>query len=252
MTQYGAALEWLRRTGLVTRDGRLASDHSRMELALLQAAIAGADPLWLRDADQLITNSDDLPEDAAAAGAVLGLSSQETLAAVRVAWGKVDTSIRKEIGSAGEQALVRLLLDLGCLKVTHVAEYADGLGYDVEVSSDAFRLNLEVKATTRRGRLTLYISRNEFEVMLNDPHWRLVVVLVGQERQVEAIGTVNADWITQHVPHDTSALGRWESTRFDVPPLAVRGGIAELAAHLDQDHLLRSGARESRPAWLIA
>ncbi|GGK78305.1 hypothetical protein Sme01_23090 [Sphaerisporangium melleum] len=252
MTQYGAALDWLRRTGLVTNEGRLTAVHSKIELTILQTAIARADPLWLRDADQLIFNSDDLPEDAASAGETLGLSPQETLAAVRAAWGKVDTSIRENIGSAGEQALVRLLRDLNSLSVTYVAEYADGLGYDVAVAGDGIRLNLEVKATTRRGRLTVYVSRNEFEVMLSDPHWRLVVVLVGQERKAEAIGTVRADWIMQHVPRDASSLGRWESTRFDIPPTAVHKGIVELAEHFGEGHLLRGGTTEARPVWLMA
>ncbi|MEV7007267.1 DUF3883 domain-containing protein [Streptosporangium sp. NPDC051022] len=251
MTQYGAALDWLRHTGMVTSEGRLSTVSNKMELALLKTAVAQADPLWLRDADQLITTSDDLPEDVVMAGEVLGLDPRETLAAVRAAWGKVDTTSRQEIGSAGEQALVRLLQDLGCLAVSYVAEYADGLGYDVAVDDEGFRLNLEVKSTTRRGRLTLYLSRNEFEVMLTDPQWRLVIVLVGTGKEADAIGTLDGRWITHHVPADTSSLGRWESVRFDVPADVVQNGIPDLIGWVpEEDHLLRSGAGKTRPSWL--
>ncbi|MFI6796076.1 protein NO VEIN domain-containing protein [Streptosporangium canum] len=252
MTQYGAALDWLRRTELVTGEGRLAAVSSKMELALLKAAIVRADPLWLRDADQLIITPDDLPEDAAAAGDALGLNPRETLAAVRAAWGKVDTTTRHELGLAGEQALVRLLQDLNCLTVTYVAEYADGLGYDVAVAGDGFHLNFEVKSTTRRGRLTVYLSRNEYEVMLTDPRWRLVVVLVGQDTRADAVGTIDAEWITHHAPIDVSSLGRWESVRFDIPHEVARNGIADLVEQVDEGHLIRTGAGETRPSWLRA
>lgn len=251
MTQYGAALDWLRHTGMVTSEGRPATIFSRAELALLKTAIAQADPLWLQDADQLITTFNDLPEDAVTAGEALGLNPRETLEAVRAAWGKVDITSRQEIGSAGEHALVGLLQSLGCLTVNHVSEYADGLGYDVAILGDGLHLNLEIKSTTRRGRLTLYLSRNEFEVMLTDPRWRLVIVLVGPSREVNAVGTLDVRWITHHVPVDASSFGRWESVRFDVPPEVVQSGIPDLVDWVTQeDHLLRAGARKARPSWL--
>ncbi|MEU8205557.1 DUF3883 domain-containing protein [Streptosporangium sp. NPDC049046] len=252
MTQYGAALEWLRRAKLVTEAGLPAIATNRTKLVLLQAAIAQSDPLWLQDADQLIIKPDDLPEDAATAGEVLGLNPRETLAAIRAAWGKVDTAARQKIGSAGEQALVRLLEDLGCLTITYVAEYSDGLGYDVAIACDGFHLNLEVKSTTRRGRLTIYLSRNEFDVMLADPQWRLVVVLLGQDQAIDSIGTIDTEWITRHAPVDTSLSGRWESVRLDVPHGVARNGITDLAEQVDEGHVIRTGAGVVRPSWLRA
>jgi hypothetical protein len=253
-TQYGAALGWLQQIGLVTGDGALTSSTSQIELAMFQAAVLHSRPLWLRDADQLISNPDDLPDDAISAGEVLGLAPCQTVAAVRAAWGKVDTSARKQIGSAGEAALAALLSELADATVDHVGAYADSLGYDIAVHGNGLHLNLEVKSTTRRGRLTVYLSRNEFEVMGEDSSWRLVVVLLGPDLKVEAVGTVDPKWVGHHAPADSSPFARWESVRLDIPPTAVQGGIAEVhewaGAQLGEQHLLRTGVGERPPAWI--
>ncbi|WP_177245219.1 DUF3883 domain-containing protein [Streptosporangium canum] len=251
LTQYSAALSWLRDTGVIDDRGRPAHVSGRMEIALLKSAFLHANPLWLQDADQLITTANDLPQDASAVGEALGLSSHEVLAAVRMSWGKIDTRTRQEVGSAGELALLRLLQEIGSVTATHVAAYADGLGYDVSVEGNGLCLHLEIKSTTRRGRLSIYLSRNEFEVMLTDPKWRLVVVLVGTDKEANAIGMVDSQWITDHAPVDTSSLGRWESVRLDIPPGVARSGITDLNGQVSENHLLLAGAQEVRPSWLV-
>jgi hypothetical protein len=255
-TQYETALSWLEEMGMVSEDGLLRCDLNSVELALLEATVLHARPLWLRDADQLITSPDDLPDDVIMAGQALGLGPSEALAAVRTAWGKVDTTTRAELGAAGEAALTELLRDLTGVRVIYVAEYADGLGYDIRAEAADFRANLEVKTTTRRGRLTVYLSRNEFEVMRGDANWRLVVVLLGSERRADAVGTVDSSWISRQAPTDTSPLGRWESVRLDIPPGIVLGGLSSLGSsairQLGDQHLLRKGTGEKPPAWLTS
>ncbi|QXJ22492.1 DUF3883 domain-containing protein [Actinomadura graeca] len=255
-TQYGTALTWLREVGIVTEDGSLAHSGSPVELALFEAALLNASPLWLRDADQLINMPDDLPEDAISAGEALGLSPRQATAVVHTAWGKVDAAARKQIGSAGEEALANLLTELTGVTVDYVADYADGLGYDIAVHADGLHLDLEVKTTTRRGRLTIYLSRNEYEVMRDNPAWRLTVVFLNSERQAGAVGTIDPGWVRRHAPADATPLGRWESVRFDIPPDAIQRGLTDISdwagPRLSGRHLLRAGTGERPPAWISA
>ncbi|WP_067812642.1 DUF3883 domain-containing protein [Actinomadura kijaniata] len=253
-TQYGAALAWLKEVGIVTSDGALAHRCNPLELALMEAAILHASPLWLRDADQLISTPDDLPEDAISAGQALGLVPRQTAAVIHTAWGKVDTAAREQVGTAGEETLAKLIGQVAGITVEHVAEYADGLGYDITVHADGLHLNLEVKTTIRRGRLTIYLSRNEYEVMQDDPDWRLVVVFLNEDRQVGAIGTIISSWIRQHAPSDCFPASRWESARLDIAPAAIQRGISDVGAwagdRLSVHHVLRVGAGARPPAWM--
>lgn len=228
-TQYGTALGWLRDLGLVTEEGRLAGSSALTRFKLLEAAVLEAEPLWLRDADQLVATAAEVPDQLLAYGAALGLAPHEILAVTRSASGKVDTAARAAIGAAGEAALVRILRTVPGLMVEHVAEYADGLGYDIAVNGRALRLHLEVKATTRRGRLTVYLSRNEFEVMRHDSCWRLVVLHLDSAHQATAVGTVDSSWIASQSPSDTSPHARWESMRLDIPPGVAHPGLPDLA-----------------------
>ena len=67
---------------------------------------------------------------------------------------------------------------------TIVALKDDGLGYDVVGPLPTAMWHLEVKSTTRRGRLVIRISRLEYEIGAMDPLWRLVIV--GLDSQHEA------------------------------------------------------------------
>ncbi|WP_433475382.1 DUF3883 domain-containing protein [Spirillospora sp. CA-142024] len=255
-TQYGTALAWLKDLGIVSSDGALAHRGSPLELVLMEAAILHASPLWLRDADQLISTPDDLPNDAITIGEALGLSPRQATAVIHTAWGKFDAAAREQVGAAGEATLATLLKDVSGVHVDHVAEYADGLGYDISVQADGLCLNLEVKTTTRRGRLTIYLSRTEYEVMRDDPAWRLALVFLDADLQVGAVGTIEPGWIRQHTPADQSSVGRWESVRFDIPPSVIRRGISDVrdwaGTQLGACHPLRTGTGPHPPAWMMA
>jgi hypothetical protein len=256
LTQYGLALRWLREIGFVTREGALSVSSSPAELALLQTVLMQARPVWLSDADRLILVPDDLPDDATSVGRALGLSPAETLAAVRTTWSKVDTAAREAVGAAGEIALFNLLANLPGVTVRHVAEYSDGFGYDIAVFGDGLRLNLEVKSTTRRGRLSVYLSRNEFEAMRADPSWRLIVVLIGPDQLAEAVGVIESAWVARHAPADSSPFARWESLRLDIPPGVVQRGVSEVCewagSQLSDQHVLKAGVGERPPAWITS
>ncbi|WP_330349510.1 DUF3883 domain-containing protein [Streptomyces sp. NBC_00582] len=133
---------------------------------------------------------------------------------------------RREIGAAGERAIVRLVEQGGSLRVTHVAAWSDAYGYDVEVESTQGAVShIEVKATTDPTRLRFHLTRHEFEVMRRDPDWVLVTVLIDVHGGVLAVATVSRDWLKQAAPADRTAAGRWESAHFVVPDHALAVGV---------------------------
>lgn len=222
-TQYDAALAWLREKGLL----RQALTKEATKLGILQAAVAQT--LWLVDADSLVTSPADLPEDALRAGEAIGVTAAETYAAVRHSCGKVDAAERSRVGMAGELALLGVLSAIPGTEVRHVAAESDGYGYDIDVTTATSSIHLEVKTTTRRSRLKIYLSRNEFETMRRDDQWALIAVQLDYDLRVAALATVSSRWLTESSPVDRRVGARWESVRLDVPPEAIVCGVPALA-----------------------
>jgi hypothetical protein len=250
-TQYASAFQWLESAGLLFSAGALpADDASRRHRALLtvfEAALTGRP--WLDEALMLVPTPDDLPLDVAEVADILGLAPHEAFTAVHAAAGKVDLAERARVGDAGERSLVELLRRETSCVVEHVALTQDGLGYDVRVADPV--ANLEVKSTTRLGRLTLYLSRNEFEVMRVDPAWQLVAVLLDSADldTVTALATVDRAWLLAAAPSDRSAAGRWESMRVHVAPAALTGGIPALQPATRSTGLVTAGCLTTPPSW---
>lgn len=240
-TQYALGLDWLRELGLVNdnpQPARAGADHV---LTLFRAALEFERPLWLEDADTLVRTADDIPGDALGLAGVLDLDDADSMAAIRQAHGKVDLERRDEVGAIGEAHLVALLERLWPGSTRHVSEHDDGLGYDIELELEGRAWKLEVKSTTRWHRLRIFLSRNEFEVgsLLSD--WRLVVLGLGDDMQIEAVVTVPTPYLHTVVPQDTASAGRWASASVDLAPEHVRAGLP-FVSH--SDPLLLSG----RPA----
>lgn len=153
-----------------------------------------------------------------------------------------------------EQRLVELLVDTLDARVLQVSETSDGFGYDISVEGGESALHIEVKSTNRRGRLAIYLSRNEYEVMCTDHVWQLVAVLLDAAGRIASVGTVNREWIAGSVPFDSSVHGRWESTRLDVPSAAVSPGIVGIGRWLRPSAtggVLDVGIEDSgAPQWL--
>lgn len=237
-TQYAAALTWLQESGLITPEGEVRVPPE--PVSVMEAAVR--DTLWLPDADLLISGITELPEDALRASEILGLGSEDALAVVRQAWGKVDTEARLRVGTAGEVALVGLLRAATDVPIRHIAATSDGYGYDIAVDTT----HIEVKTTMRRGRLTIYLSRNEYETMRRDPGWLLALVRLDQNLQPTAVATLDRTWIEEVAPGDHHPRGRWESARLDVPASAV---ISGLPAVRRLTRTRRPGLLTGDPAW---
>jgi hypothetical protein len=228
--QYDEAYRWLDETGLARGLDDTAPVGQRVFRAVL---LAGSAP-WFPDADLHVREPAELPIDAVRAAAVLGLSDLEAFQEIHTMWGKVDAAARLKVGSAGEAALVRLLTTSTTAAIEHVAAHSDGYGYDIAVLAGGHSLHIEAKATTRRNRLTFFLSRREYEVMRYDQSWQLVVVQLTDDLAVSAVGSVDPNWIEAQVPDDQGPLGRWESCRIDVPREQVADGIPRLGPVLAQ------------------
>src|SRR5262249_42296630 len=156
-TQYDAAYAWLAASGLLDYLDSGIPPAQRV----FDIAVVGGGTAWFPDADLLIRGPDELPEDALRAAGVLRLKPEDAYARILSAWKKVDVTARQRVGLAGEHALLELLLAGVDGSVEHVAAVSDAYGYDISVRGDSC-INLEVKSTARRGRIAIYLSRNEF------------------------------------------------------------------------------------------
>ncbi|MFI1913253.1 protein NO VEIN domain-containing protein [Nocardia sp. NPDC020380] len=221
-TQYDAGLAWLREVGLL--DSACSSPPAFFRV--FDAVVEHSQASWLPDADMLIRSSEELPADLLAVAHALGFDGRTAFSRLSAVWGKVDADQRLRIGNAGELAIIELLTEASAsIEVDHVASWSDWFGYDIAVSHSDGDMHLEVKTTMRRGRVSFYLSRNEYRVMQDDATWSLIVVRIDSRLEPQAIGTVSKEWIAAHVPSDRSLLGTWQSCRLDVPPHALVPGI---------------------------
>ncbi|MBE1532976.1 hypothetical protein H4W34_002809 [Actinomadura algeriensis] len=224
-TQYDAAYRWLDECGLLHDSEDALSDGRRV----FRAALLAGDVHWFLDADLYVRKPAELPIDAGRAAAILGLSELQAYQEVHAVRGKVDAVERSRIGTAGETALAELLSSSTAAKIEHVAAHSDGYGYDIAVHAGLRSLYIETKATTRRNRLTIFLSRREYEEMQHNPLWQLVVLRLTDELTINAIGSVASSWIETQIPDDRGPYGRWESCRIDVPAEQAASGIPRLA-----------------------
>jgi hypothetical protein len=260
-TQYSIGLEWLGEVGLIARDengyvltaeAARVSPEERNQL-LFMKAVEVSDRPWLPDADLLVQNVEDLPEDAAQLGASLGLSEDSTLVGIRQVHGHIDLELRAVIGRAGERALVAALERQWPDSTVHVALENDGYGYDVAFQQPSGRSwHLEVKSTTRQGRLVLHLSRQEYEVGRLDPAWRLLVVGLDSDHELECLATGTGEAFFARAPRDTPAGAKWQSARYELGPGDLRPGLDFMNAPSSVDPLLVRGTRQppSPFAWM--
>ncbi len=235
-TQYATALEWLTSMDLVHGTAGDVVLHARfmswppdqVHQLLLARALESSVPAWLPDADILVTDGSDIPQDAAAIADELGLADGVVLSTIREVHGRVDLEHRAAVGKAGEHALVRLLESHWPGSTVHVALADDGFGYDLAFRHEGREWHLEVKSTTRRGRFVLHLSRHEHEVSLRDPNWCLVAIGLTSDYSLGAIATVDHTRLHARAPTDTHSGASWESVRHQVQPKDLRPGLSFL------------------------
>jgi hypothetical protein len=235
-TQYSSGLDWLRTLELVTEGLQgLALSAALRELPdeqisqlLFERILERSAPAWLLDADLLVPDAAELPQDASALAETLGLSDRVAFMSVRHVHGRVDLAERARVGLAGERALVELLERRWPGSTTHVAQTDDGFGYDVLFRHGNAHWHLEVKTTTRRGRLVVYLSRHEYDVSLLDPYWRLVVVGLDDQMRLQAVATVRHSELFDRAPRDVCADAKWQSASHQLTSRDLQQGFSFL------------------------
>jgi hypothetical protein len=239
-TQYASALEWLRDLELVAAgsDGvELAVAVKTLPQAqsnqlLFERSLELAAPAWLPDADILIPDASELPQDAAGLAETLGLSDNVALLSVRHIQSRIDLAQRAQVGLAGELALIHFLDNCWPGSTVHIARDNDGFGYDVLFRPGNVEWHLEVKSTTRRGRLVIYLSRHEHEVAMHDSKWRLIVVGLDDQLRLQAIATVRYPQIVDRAPRDVCSEASWQSTSHQLTTTDLEYGLSFLEASL--------------------
>ena len=89
-----------------------------------------------------------------------------------------DAKVRKQIGDAGELAVVSALERIG-ITPNHVSLVSDAYGYDIEYQSGQNLHRLEVKACVQSTAERVIVSRNEYEkAAAFGSSWRLIQVLL--------------------------------------------------------------------------
>lgn len=87
-----------------------------------------------------------------------------------------DAKLRKQIGTAGELAVVSALERVG-IAPNHVSLVSDAYGYDIEYQSGHHVHRLEVKACVRGTADRVIVSRNEYDkAAAFGASWRLIQV----------------------------------------------------------------------------
>ena len=100
-----------------------------------------------------------------------------------------DDEMRKQIGDAGELAVISALERIG-VAPNHVALVSDAYGYDIEYRTDQDLHRLEVKACVQRTADRVIVSRNEYEKAATfASSWRLIQVCFGSGIIVERRAT---------------------------------------------------------------
>ncbi len=245
-----AAERWLVALGLVAKEqGTLRPSERLVELlklseaemcqALVAILIDQEPPLWLpaaaRDGElrtELIPDqeagalADLIPDLARREALLLALARRhdgDALAALgELGEDHVVAACREELTARGRDDLAE--------KVRRVSLISDQLGWDVDVPNLAGDMqHLEVKTARSRGpRYSVYLSRNETRVGLQDPDWALVICRADANDQVTVVGWCHADALDALLPADRNERGRWESVRLGIDEELLTSGLPPL------------------------
>lgn len=263
-TQYATAIEWLLALKLLD-EGPNGVQLSSLVRSLSPEAVRrlffertiglGA-PAWLPDSDVLFQDRDELPFDALALADAAGLTPDVAFQSIRLVHGKIDLARRSKIGESGEIALIKVLESRWPGSTVHVAKADDGYGYDVLFRCAGKEWHLEVKTTTRRGRLLIYLSRHEHEVGLSDPNWRLVLVGLDEQLHLQALATVRNLEVLKRAPRDLTKSDRWQVASHDLAAPDLERGLSFLnmqfsdACSTESQLIQKGGLQGHHFAWL--
>ena len=229
--QMHIAENWLLDAGWLAVDGaqlrispgREIHLRNRKELArtLVQSLMFDRQPSWLATIHTAHgPRFDFVPADAMyVLEELYGAPDREVL--LLAAASKYDDTLLSDLGALGESAVLaewRSALErYGCDdlldNLRHVSLVSDALGYDIVAPQfDGTETQLEVKCF--RGRIPrCFITRNEFEIGLRLPSWRLVVCQAITPTAATVVGWISGEGLRKRVPVDCDEFSRWQVAR---------------------------------------
>lgn len=260
--QYREARDWLLGIGalLDTESGVQLSPELREathDLALLRVfelAVLASPPPWLEALNSEAIDEVDMPFGVEEFCNALGVQPLRAARAIHGIVSKVDPRRNEEIGSAGEEALFEALDEILPGNVTHVSLVSDHFGYDIAVDAIGVEWHIEVKTTTRKGRLMVYVTRHELEVAMRDPGWIMVVVGMDPNLQMLAIGTIRGSRLIKRRPRDFDGGSKWQVVGLEIRHDELERGLPFIGAGLlaTAPTILRTGTlgAETAPDWI--
>lgn len=183
----------------------------------------------------MIATSEELSvTDRAILIAIMPEADRREAALLRLAY-RFDRAYLERLGLLGEEtvceALRADLLGLGYPRladaVRRVSAISDQLGYDIVapmITTGVRRLEVKATGRWRLGLLTVFLTRNEFDVGERDPSWSLVVCRVAGQMTVEIVGWCKARALRVYLPAD-GPTGKWELARLEIPQASLVPGV---------------------------
>jgi hypothetical protein len=224
-TQYRVGFEWLVAVGVVSVDGEVLVGVEDAASVVLEHHLRLHPPTWFAEAGELVTSERDLPIDLVDLASELGVGDQDAFRTLTRAWIKFDDERRREVGLLGELAFVDWVQARYPGPLVHVSQFDDSAGFDVAIG-DVQRANVEVKTTLKLGEPTIYLSRNEYRVMLSDPFWCLQLVrLSPTDETLVSVEWIRVEDLASWAPQDTFR-GQWQSFKVRVPLSALQQGMS--------------------------
>jgi hypothetical protein len=194
---------------------------------IAQLLLLASPPVWLRFAvSEAGVAREYIPENDLRA---LGWLEPELDNMLMLAYERLSsaesTNRAKEIGDAGELFVLAALRYAGAL-ATHVAQFSDAFGYDIEVSKPG-RQRIEVKAAGPKTAGQFYLTRNEFmSCGRYGKEWRVVQVVFNSAAfiapelnpsHVAGIYALESEALLSIVPPDTEHFSWQESAKVRPP-----------------------------------
>ena len=237
------AEKWLVRVGLLKRDHStiaatprsLAMPNDEIEIVreLVRISIMEMTPAWVNT----VVSPDGIRAE------LLPIQVESVLdylfepserdAILRSAAAKYDESILREIGDAGERAVVMAFQsyfkEIGRLKlakrVRQVSLISDALGYDVS-TPNLIGQECHVEVKCFRGRHPkFFLTRNEFEVGIRLERWYLVICQFGRNSSTKSIGWTTAEKIGHIMPVDATRAAKWRVVEIRMPESELSPGL---------------------------
>ena len=238
------AQEWLTDHGWLARDGAtlwasarsqaLANDDE-VEVArdLVRATILDSAPPWLSaSAARGEVRREFLPEDAERLFAEM-FDDEDRDAILLAAASKYDDEVLREIGEAGEEAVLeacrRFLEGQGrpdlAREARRVSLISDAMGWDISVPNLAGQVcRLEVKCY--RGRdPTVYLTRHEFNVGLRRSRWYLVLCRSTGVSAPEVVGWTTLAPLIPRMPVDIARSAEWQVAKVCITESELRPSL---------------------------